>query len=164
MIIIIGTVKIHLRDLRRKEKNAFLDKQALGHTFLLWMTAVRFMVYYSKASFQTGVLWNFELFRFTWVYHLQLFSLFSAQGIRGNQITSVSSAVLYPFCNNIISTYIPTSLQVMWLFWKEQWCSWPFWSYFLSDFPGRSVGVISELVGHPLFLPAGYWRVKTTDS
>ena len=65
MIAVIGTVKIHLRDLRRKETNAFLDKQALGHTFLLWMTAVRFMVYYSKASFQTGVLWNFELFRFT---------------------------------------------------------------------------------------------------
>ena len=59
MIAIIGTVKIYLRDLGRKGKNAFLDKQALGHTFLLWMT------YYSKASFQTGVLWNFELLHFT---------------------------------------------------------------------------------------------------
>ena len=65
MIAIIGTVKIYLRDLGRKEKNAFLDKQALGHTFLLWMTAVRVMVYYSKASFQTGVLRNFELLHFT---------------------------------------------------------------------------------------------------
>lgn len=42
-------VKTHLKDLR---KNPFLDKQVLGYIFLMLMTAIKFMVYYSKASFQ----------------------------------------------------------------------------------------------------------------
>lgn len=32
------------------------------------------------------------------------------------QITSVSSGVLYPLCNNILSVYIPRGLQVMYRF------------------------------------------------
>lgn len=115
MIAIIGTVKIYLRDLGRKEKNAFLDKQALGHTLLLWMTAVRVMVYYSKASFQTGVLWNFELLHFTWVYHLQLFSLFSAQGIRK------SDHIWFPVQSFILSVIISYQHTFPWVC---KWCGY----------------------------------------